>query len=198
MNKYGLVFIAAVLTAPALGYERQHNSHEHGVAAMQLVIEGDTLQLKIETPAMNILGFEHKPSTAEQKKTMAQAESLLKNPDNVVLLPKTARCQITEAKIISSLSQNEHEYEHEHEHEHVHDGESDYKGDHDEDSGHADYDLNYQFECDDINALQQINMTIFSHFPLFEELEVQYIVPLETGFGQGIKRVTPAESRFKF
>lgn len=179
MNKYWLALMTTALSFPALGYERQHGSHEHGVATMQLVIEGNTLQLKIETPAMNILGFEHKPKNTEQKNTIEQAESLLKNPDDVVLLPKAAKCQLTGIDIESSLSHNEHEHEH-------------------GDSGHSDYQLSYQFECDNINALQQLEITLFRHFPLFEELEVQYIVPLETGFGQGVKHLTPSEPRFKF
>ena len=191
MTTYWVALMTTALTVPAFGYERQHSSHEHGVATMQLVIEGKTLQLKIETPAMNILGFEHEPNTAEQKNAIKQADALLKNSDNVVLLPKAAKCQLTKVNIESSLFHNEHEHEHE-------EGDSAHSDSHNEDSGHTDYDLDYQYECDNIKALQQLGITLFSHFPLFEELEVQYIVPLETGFGQGVKHLTPAESRFKF
>lgn len=215
MNKYCLALMATTLAVPAMGYERQHGSHEHGAATVQLVIEDDVLQLQIETPAMNILGFEHAPNTAEQRSIVEQATALLNNPDNVVSLPAAAQCKMTLASIESSLSDHDDEHEHEHEHEHDkaddhhdeehHDHDEDHHDDHDgeehahhDEAGHSDYDLDYQFKCGNIQALQQVDVKLFSHFPLLKELEVQYIVPVEAGFGQGVKHLTAAEPLFKF
>ncbi|RTE64520.1 DUF2796 domain-containing protein [Amphritea opalescens] len=227
MNKYCLALMATTLAVPAVGYERQHGSHEHGAATMQLVIEDDVLQLQIETPAMNILGFEHAPHTAEQRSIVEQATALLNNPENVVSLPAAAQCKMTLASIESSLSEQDDEHEHDkaddhdedhhdhdeadHDEEHHdhdeegHDHDEEHHDDHDgeehahhDEAGHSDYDLDYQFKCGNIQALQQVDVKLFSHFPLLKELEVQYIVPVEAGFDQGVKHLTAAEPLFKF
>ncbi|MDO6564327.1 DUF2796 domain-containing protein [Amphritea sp. 1_MG-2023] len=236
MNKYWLALLTTTLAVPAVGYERQHGSHVHGAATMQLVIEADVLQLQLETPAMNILGFEHAPSTAEQRKTVEQATTLLNNPENVVMLPAAAQCHLTQASIENSLADKDdehhdhdeehhdnddehhdhdeehHDYDEEHhDHDEEHHDHDDEHHDHDEEhhdhdeehhdpdeAGHSEYDLSYQFKCDNISALQQVDVKLFSHFPRLEELEVQYIVPLETGFGQGVKHLSAAEPQFKF
>ncbi|WP_417228164.1 DUF2796 domain-containing protein [Amphritea sp.] len=202
MNKYWLALMATAIAVPAMAYERQHESHEHGAATMRLVIEEDALQLQIETPAMNIVGFEHAPTSEAQHQAVHSAETLLGNPDNVVVLPAAAQCHVTMVSVENSLpdeAAGEHDAaDHHHEGEHEHDDHDESVGDADHEEGHSDFDLGYAFECGNIDALKQLDVKLFSHFPLLEELEVQYIVPLESGSGQGVQHLSPTQPLFKF
>ena len=57
---------------------REHAAHEHGHAAMDLILDGEEMLLEIHSPAYNLFGFEHAPNTAEQK---AQVETVLKQTE---------------------------------------------------------------------------------------------------------------------
>ena len=48
---------------PASGEHRQAGTHEHGVARLDLAQEGAQIDLHLESPAMNLLGYEHMPSS---------------------------------------------------------------------------------------------------------------------------------------
>ena len=58
--------------------------------------------------------------------------------------------------------------------------------------------LTIEIEHVNTDALKQLDVKLFSHFPLLEELEVQYIVPLESGSGQGVQHLSPTQPLFKF
>jgi len=43
--------------------QEQHNAHTHGVANLTLVSDSGTLEIAFDSPAVNLLGFEHRPRT---------------------------------------------------------------------------------------------------------------------------------------
>ena len=45
----------------------QHQAHVHGEATLHVVVEGNTVEIELQSPAMNLLGFEHSPETQQQK-----------------------------------------------------------------------------------------------------------------------------------
>ncbi|MEX5543051.1 ZrgA family zinc uptake protein, partial [Pseudomonas poae] len=48
-------------------HDHEHGSlgaHEHGVGRLNAVLDGQTLELELESPAMNLVGFEHLATTA--------------------------------------------------------------------------------------------------------------------------------------
>ena len=46
---------------------RQLESHEHGVSTLKIAIEGQNEQMELESPANDIVGFEHAPENNKQK-----------------------------------------------------------------------------------------------------------------------------------
>ena len=74
----GLVAIASTATLLSSGTQpilaqsagssegtRQESSHIHGIVEMNLAVEGSQLYIELISPAANIVGFEHAPSTDE-------------------------------------------------------------------------------------------------------------------------------------
>ena len=65
----------ACAALPASAEEhRQLGAHVHGHGRLNIAIEGNTISMELEVPGMDIVGFEHEPSTPEQKAAVAQAQ----------------------------------------------------------------------------------------------------------------------------
>ncbi|WP_432472524.1 DUF2796 domain-containing protein [Amphritea sp. HPY] len=195
--------IVWAMSASVHAFERQHDSHEHGAATMLLAIEGDEMQLRIESPAANLLGFEHAPETAEQHQQLAQTVALLRNSESVIALPEAANCRTEMTEVRHSLEDEEHagnEGSHVHSHDDEH--EEAHAEAHTEDQAtaeaekgsHSDFAMEYHFECARIESLNSIRVELFHQFPLLKDLDVQYITPT----GQGAVELTPENAQLSF
>lgn len=196
--------IAWAMSASVHAFERQHDSHEHGAATMLLAIEGDEVQLRIESPASNFLGFEHGPETAVQHQQLAQTIALLRNSESVIALPEAANCRTEMIEVHHSLESEAHagiEGSHAHSHEEAH-AEAHTEEAHTEDQAtaetqkgsHSDFAMEYHFECARIESLNSIRVELFHQFPLLKDLDVQYITPA----GQGAVELTPENAQLSF
>ena len=65
------------LTLPLFAYAAP--AHVHGVAKIDLAVDGNKLTLSMEMPLENLAGFEHLPKTDKQKAALAEAMKSLKN-----------------------------------------------------------------------------------------------------------------------
>ena len=158
-----------MLAAPVVmaeGFERQLESHEHGKASMNVVLEGETLEIEIKTPAANIIGFEHAPETDQQRQTLGDAVARLKMPENFIVLPEDAACQLAVADVHSSLLGGDDDHDADHHDEDQHDEEH-----------HSDFELSYQFHCQTPDVLHGFSLDLFQSYPLMKQLEVQSISP---------------------
>lgn len=150
-------------------HEEEHGSlgkHEHGVASLNVALDGQTLEIQLESPAMNLVGFEHAASSATDKAKVAAARAQLEQPAILFNLPAAAGCTLAEMALHSPLF-GEPAHEHEHadtEHEHSHE--------------HADVDADYRFDCNAPQHLTAIDLAVFfQQFPATEKLNAQLIGP---------------------
>jgi hypothetical protein len=76
--------------------------HEHGVARMNLAIDGQQLQVSIQVPLESLLGYERAPrNAAEQTQATAMLERL-KQAQEVIVTPAAAQCRAVEAAQIKA------------------------------------------------------------------------------------------------
>ena len=156
-----------------------HAAHVHGVSHLNLVLEGQELLLDLTSPAANIVGFEHKPATEQQRTTLRQAAAELRRGGELFRLPEAAECRFSGAEVRSTLLVallEDHDHSHDHGHDHDHEA-------------HADIHSEYRFICSSPARLNQIEVTLFSAFPATERIEVQSITPS----GQQHHRLTPQQ-----
>ena len=52
-------------------------AHEHGVATLDVAVDGRTLTLQFESPLDNVVGFEHAPRTDKQRAALKNMEEKL-------------------------------------------------------------------------------------------------------------------------
>lgn len=163
-------FIASVvLTLPitAIADDHQHSleAHVHGVAALNIALEEQQLELQLESPAMNIFGFEYQPATAADIQTVKAAQDNLNNAAALFSLSSAAQCTLTSVEIESDLLQKTDGHD-SHSHPEPHDAEDQ----------HSEINAHYHYHCAAPDALNSINLAgFFKTFPLTEKIQVQLI-----------------------
>jgi hypothetical protein len=162
---------------------RQHGAHVHGIAALNLALEGQEVHIELDSPAANIVGFEHAPSSEADHAALDKAVALLKDGDRLFRFNEGAGCRMESAKVTSELLEEEHE-DHEHEKREGHTGEK-HEDAHDEHEHagetHSDIEAAYHFECAAPGKLTQLTVEIFEAFPVTERLNVQYVIESKQG-----------------
>ena len=178
--------------------KRQHDAHVHGIAALNLALEGEEVHVELDSPAANIVGFEHAPSSEADHAVLDKAVATLKDGDRLFRFNSAAGCRMEKAEVTSALLDDEHSDEHEkkdgHDHE-KHENEDHAKEGHEhEGEAHSDIEAAYHFECDRPGKLTQLTVELFEAFPGMQELNVQYVVESK----QGAAELTPAKHVVKF
>ena len=135
------------------------DSHVHGEANVYIVANKQQLMIELETPAANILGFEHAPRTPEQLQILKSAKVMLQDYSNIVHFGNDFNCKIQRVDLDAPFGDEEkahpddsthhsahnsehHESEHQSEHSSAHNSEhheSEHQSEHnDHNSSHND------------------------------------------------------------
>jgi len=148
----------------------QHDAHVHGAATLQLILQGNDLEMEFHSPAMNIVGFEHKATTADEKQKIQDALATLRNAGELFSFSGT-RCQLTEVE--AELDQDDHDDEHGHDNDH-----DQHHDDHAEahTAGHSEFDVDYRFRCDDGSRLSTIEVKLPVRFTGIQTLDAEWIL----------------------
>ena len=89
--------------------KRQHDAHVHGIAALNLVLEGQEVHIEFDSPAANLVGFEHAPSSEADHAALDKAVATLKDGDRLFKFNADAGCQMEKVNVASQLLDEEHE-----------------------------------------------------------------------------------------
>ena len=199
MRRLLLALPFALLPLAALAAEHSHEhdhahdhaehgslgAHEHGAAQLNVVLDGKVLELQLESPAMNLVGFEHAAKSDADKAKVAAAHSQLEQPQALFGL-NAGDCTISKQELESPLFADHadtHEHKHDHDHETSHDNE------------HSDIHAHYTLDCQKPEELKQLNLgELFKRFPATEKIQVQLIGPN----GQQGLELTPAQPTLSF
>ena len=178
-----------MLAAPAALYAASLDAHVHGVAELTIAIEGKSLEVQFASPAMNLVGFEHKATTAEQIATVKKVETQLNESDALFVITGNA-CKPAKAVIdVSSLkgdgdshSDEKHGHEkHKHDHGHAHNHAHDQHHEAEPDDSHSEITAHYQFECKNETAVSSIAVQLFQRFPQIEKINAMWVTPTTQG-----------------
>ena len=184
--RYLATLISISLIAPTtFAVERRAaDAHVHGASMLNIAIDGPLLALEFEAPGMDLVGFEHAPTTDAQHQRIDDAMAALNAPEMLFGLPNTAQC----ARIQTTVHGPEHEAEHTEAkgHEHGKSHEHDTKQKETEKDTHSEFHAVYQWSCKEMGALKTLTPTLFTRFPGMQTITVEYATPN----GQGTLEVT--------
>ncbi len=174
---FALLPLAIAHAADEHDHDHEHGSlgaHEHGVGRLNAVLDGQALELELDSPAMNLVGFEHLATSAADKAKVAAARKQLENPATLFNLPKAAGCVVSTQELNSPLFGDKPEADHD-------------DDDHDDDAkdaahahhhDHSEIHAHYQFTCATPTALSNLDLTqVFKTFPATRKIQVQLIGP---------------------
>lgn len=174
--------------------------HVHGEAQLFIVIDGERVLIELETPADNILGFEHRPSTQEQQQLLDKSLVLLDNHKRLLSFDQGA-CQQLSREIESPFSDqhaDEHDGHdehagdhHDHDGHHGHDNHHDHADKHEE---HTSFHLTYTLNCSDAMGITSATVTAFESFEGFNSIEVNWV----KGDRQSSRKVTKDKTSITF
>jgi hypothetical protein len=202
-NSMTLALASLMLTLPSVHANASElDAHEHGSANLDIAIDTSTIEMRFESPAVNIVGFEYATEDEQQLLLINKAKSNLSNFDLIYGLVGDVSCQTVKS---SAKWVTEHEAGHDDhdDHEAGHDDHDDHEAGHDDhddhEAGHDDHDdhddheaghddhgevakaehaefiAEYRLECNQLNNLAAIDVKMFEFFPAIEDLDVQVV-----------------------
>ncbi len=143
----------------------KHDAHEHGVAEMNVAQVDNEIQIELETPAYNVLGFEHKPKNHEQEHLLDDVLEVLQKPADLFTI-SGMKCKVGHVDVDSPFGKVKHNHD---KHDHGHKKES-------SESAHSDFEIEYHFECKaDAKSVSIDASNLFIAFPNFSEIRVQWL-----------------------
>ena len=186
-----VIFLAGVFKTLAQG---SLEAHVHGKASINLVLDDQSLFIEFESPAYNLVGFEHEPKDQLQHKEVQDSLSLLSRPRKVFGFSAQAGCLVESVSVTTTMAgvgKNTVGYEEEH-HEEEHHDHSD--GDSTNKESHSEFKANYLMICSEPEKLRTIEFKLFKEFLGLKSVQVQWI----NGEGQGYIELNAESSKLKW
>ena len=191
-----IIFLYGVLKTLAQG---SLEAHVHGKASLNLVLDGQSLFIEFESPAYNLVGFEHEPKDQIQQKEVQDTLSLLSRPRKVFGFSAQAGCLVESVSVTTTMAgvgkntvgyeEEHHEEEHHEEEHHDHsDGDSTNK------ESHSEFKANYLMTCSEPEKLRTIEFKFFKEFLNLKSVQVQWI----NGEGQGYIELDAESSKLEW
>lgn len=145
MNRYVIlptVLAMFIRQAGAADLLRQEDAHLHGQVQLNVALEGRRAVVEIDAPAMDLLGFEHEPSTEAEHERTALVTAQVARHDSMFEFIDGECGQLSQSLRFSGEEHEHTESEHE-QHEDVH--------------------LVYEFDCSRLPAgLRFVGFTAFA------------------------------------
>jgi hypothetical protein len=168
-----------VLIAPTGVSAHEPGAHVHGVAELHVAVDGPQLEIGLESPLDNVLGFEHPPRTDKQRAAVRAMAGKLRQAQTIFVPTASAQCTLASVQLVSAALPAELL------------GEAKAaaaEGTKDED-GHADLDATFTFRCATPAQLTGMDVGLMQAFPGFRKLNVSVAGPK----GQSATVLTPGK-----
>ena len=149
------LYLSTSLSIVHAATKRDLDSHVHGGAGLNIAIDDQQLFIEFESPWMNLVGFEHKPATDEQRTAVADATQRLENADGLFEFTGT-ECVLSESDVESSMTRDEGQ---------------------EEGGPHSALVASYVFDCTDMSKLDALNVGLFDIWTGIEDVDVQLVGP---------------------
>lgn len=185
------------------GDKHGHNAeaHVHGISELTIAMVDTTLEIQLRSPAMNLLGFEHKAKKSKDLEKAKKVSAQLRQAQSQFLLSSEG-CELSQVSVVMHGLLDTYDYENDHDHGHKkHSEKPNHKHGHDHDAeqdesngSHSEIVANYQYRCKSSTELKTITINLFESFPGIETIEVMWIHQAR----QGAAKLRPNNRVIKF
>jgi len=98
-NTQLLLACASTLAGATDAAAASDHAHVHGIAGLQVAVEGERLTLAFSSPLENLVGFERTPRTDKEKGAVRQMVERLQKPEDFFVPSPEARCARNSVKL---------------------------------------------------------------------------------------------------
>lgn len=174
------VLLAAAITfafaLPAMAQDlhaHAHHAHLHGVAKLEVAVEGGSLSLHLESPLEGVLGFEHAPRNDKERAAVAEMRKKLADGGKLFAPTTAAQCTLKSVQVEAPTLDAKPAA-----------GQSTA-------SEHGDLDADFLFTCTQPAKLTGVEVRLSQAFPKLRRIDAQVV----SGKGQSAMRLS-AKMRF--
>jgi hypothetical protein len=143
------------VTVPA---HEEHGPHEHGTGKLSIAQSGKAVEISLDSPGMNLFGFEYLPKTDADKKVVADGEAKLWVGANLFTFDADAGCKQTAATLSNTAEKPDPAEA------------AAAKGD-----AHSDVEVSWTFTCDKPDAVKAVTTKLFNTFSGFHKLSAEWV-----------------------
>ncbi len=160
-------------------------AHTHGEGQITLIYHEGRLQIELQSPAANMLGFEHRPTTEQQWQALEQLSLTLNQPQRLVTLPPA--CKVTNVTVELPYERSVSDEKHDDHHHAPSDTSHSYN------THHRDIHTRYTWLCS-TPLMPTIRFNHFEIYAGFDKISVEWIV----NGAQGITHLHKNKSSLEF
>ena len=176
-----LVVVTLAYAAPGAAL----HAHEHGIARLDVAVDGARLLIGLESPLDNLVGFEHAPRSDKQRAALKKMTEELMASERLYKLPAGAECKSVRVAL-----------------EHPHQGgglaagkaEKPDRARDSHDDAHAELRGTWEFVCGRSDSLIRLDVQLFDVFPGIKRIRAQ----IATARGQATANLTAAKRTIAF
>jgi len=178
MKHAPLIALLAFSTVAFAAHDHDHHAHVHGVAKLEVAVEGAHVDLHLESPLEALLGFERAPRTDKERAAVARMHQALKQADKLFAPTAAAGCKLVSVQVEAPVLEAGRK-------------EPGHTGKHDEHEEHGDLDADFRFTCAQPGKLTGMEVRLADTFPRMHRIDAQVV----SGKGQSATKLT-AKMRF--
>jgi len=172
-------FLMLGLSSLCYGHSEHHhktiNAHKHGEAEMSIAMEGEDVEIDLQSSAADIVGFEHKAHKEDEKLKLAQAKLKLQAARSIFQF-EGGDCKLLEHNSDFSAVEDKRSNIADHIHT-THINIPDAKQ-------HSDISAHYHFKCGNLDRLKALSINLNETFPGIEKIDVSWIKNQKQGHSE--------------
>ena len=165
-----LLLLTTVAIGTAHAQKREHDAHEHGHGALNIVIADGEMLVEMEVPGVHVAGFEHVPKTDAERAAVDAVVKRMRDGERWFVASTGAGCELEHAEV--AMSYDEHHDDHDKHAKHDDHDHDKHKHD-DEEEAHSSLHAEYHFECANVAALKEVRVDAFDGLSNLETLSAQ-------------------------
>lgn len=146
----------------------QQDAHLHGYVELTLALEGNQLEIQLTSPAINIVGFEHKATSKQQLQAIEQAKQTLESPAMLFSFSGSDCASTLATAHFPTL--DEHHADHGNHEDHESDKEE-----------HSEITASYKYNCSEGKRINAVQVNLIKYFPTIEKIKAMWLSDLKQG-----------------
>lgn len=186
----GSAMLVALISLESVSLAKAHelSAHVHGLAILEIAVDGATVQINLDSPLDNLLGFERAPGNEKERQAVKAMALKFHQIDTLFVFTPAAQCRLESTRLESSVLTPDLLLPV------LGSGKSGAAPPTDSADMHAGLEATWHFQCAVPQALQGLEVRLFQVFPGIKRIDAAVAGPK----GQSSTKLSPKFTRLKW